>query len=306
MNSTTDKKIKKIEKEMETLDKDSPRYKKLADRRDEKLKKAFATLTPWDRVVLSRHPDRPHAIDYIETLFTDFIELAGDRYFANDEAIIGGIARFYGQSVMVIAQEKGHDIETRQKHRFGMANPEGYRKAIRLMDMADRFGIPVITFVDTDGAYPGKDAEERGQAEAIARSTEKCLNISVPLISIIIGFGGSGGAIGLAAANKIIMLENSVYSVISPEGASAILWKDSEHKEEVANKLKITAADLLKMKIIDRIVKEPLGGAHTNKDETIRRVKKAIMDELFVLLKYSKEKIVKQKLNKYLIMTKEN
>ncbi len=305
MNLTFEKQIQEIDTKIENVDKDSQEYKDLVDEKNEKLKEVFSNLTPWDRVTISRHSDRPHTIDYINQLFTDFVELSGDRYFGDDNAIIGGIARFYGTEVMIIGQEKGHDIETRQKHNFGMPNPEGYRKAIRLMDLADRFGLPIITFVDTSGAYPGLEAEERGQAEAIARAIEKCLDVSVPLISVVIGEGGSGGALAISVANKIIMLENSVYSVISPEGCSSILWKDADHKETAANCLKLTAQDLLKLKVIDRIVKEPLGGAHTNREETVRRVKKAIMDELYLLQQLPREKIIAQKVNKFTVMTKE-
>jgi len=232
---------------------------------------ATRSLT-WQRVQLARHPDRPHCLDYVQGLFTDFTALAGDRSFGDDEAIVGGFARFRGEPVAVIGQEKGNDTKSRLRHNFGMARPEGYRKAIRLMDLADRFDLPVVTLVDTAGAYPGIDAEERGQAEAIARSTEKCLSIKVPMVSVVIGEGGSGGAIALAAGNHVIMLEHSVYSVISPEGCASILWRSGDQKEIAAEALKLTAGDLKELGVIDEIVPEPLGGAHRAKPEIIDRL----------------------------------
>jgi acetyl-CoA carboxylase carboxyl transferase subunit alpha len=222
----------------------------------------YANLTPWQKTQVARHPLRPHCVDYIKALITEFTPLAGDRKFGDDEAMIGGFGRFRGESVCVIGQEKGATTETRLKHNFGMAKPEGYRKAVRLMEMADRFGIPVLSLVDTAGAYPGIGAEERGQAEAIARSTDACLGLGVPNVAVIIGEGGSGGAIAIATANRVLMLEHAVYSVISPEGAASILWRDSAKAQEAATNLKITAQDLARFGVIDAVLKEPPGGAH--------------------------------------------
>lgn len=236
----------------------------------------YKSLSPWQKAQIARHADRPHCKDYIETLFTDWTPLAGDRNFADDHAVMGGLARLDGRSVMVIGHEKGHDTRTRIERNFGMARPEGYRKAIRLMDMADRFGLPVVTLIDTPGAYPGKGAEERGQSEAIARSTQACLRLGVPLVSLIVGEGGSGGAVAFATANRVAMLEHSIYSVISPEGCASILWKDAEKMREAAEALRLTAQDLLKLSVIDRIVEEPLGGAHRDRDATIARVGSAL------------------------------
>ncbi|MCA1910106.1 MAG: acetyl-CoA carboxylase carboxyltransferase subunit alpha [Magnetospirillum sp.] len=233
---------------------------------DKLLRATYAKLTPWQKTQVARHPDRPHALDYIRTLITDFTPLAGDRCFGEDNAIIGGLGRFRGQSVMVLGHEKGHDTETRLKHNFGMAKPEGYRKAVRLMEMADHFQVPVLTLVDTAGAYPGVEAEARGQAEAIARSIETCLDIRVPFVTAIIGEGGSGGAIALAAANTVLMLEHAIYSVISPEGCASILWRSGEHAKDAAEALRLTAQDLHKLGVCDGIVEEPLGGAHRNRD----------------------------------------
>jgi len=229
---------------------------------DEALVQLYTALTPWQKTQVARHPNRPHFVDYVRSLFTEFTELSGDRKFGDDAAIVGGFARFRGEPVLVIGQERGSDTESRLKHNFGMARPEGYRKAVRLMEMADRFGIPIISLVDTAGAYPGIDAEERGQAEAIARSTEACLKLGVPNVSVIIGEGGSGGAIAIATANRVYMLEHAIYSVISPEGAASILWRDTTRSKDAATSMKITAQDLLELKIIDAIIPEPLGGAH--------------------------------------------
>ncbi|MDE2444599.1 MAG: acetyl-CoA carboxylase carboxyltransferase subunit alpha [Alphaproteobacteria bacterium] len=236
--------------------------KSLEKKSNKILADLYQNLTPWQKAQVARHPERPHALDYINTLITDFVSLAGDRKFSEDEAVVGGLGRFEGQPVVVIGQEKGSDTASRLKHNFGMAKPEGYRKAVRLMEMANRFGLPVITFVDTSGAYPGVDAEERGQAEAIARSTDCCLSLGVPLISVVIGEGGSGGAIAIATANTVLMLEHAIYSVISPEGAASILWRDPARAKDAAVALKITAQDLKKFGIIDEIIPEPLGGAH--------------------------------------------
>ena len=247
----------------------SEEISRLEKRALEALKDIYRKLTPWQKAQVARHSDRPHCLDYMAGLFTEFTPLAGDRKFAEDAAVVCGLARFQGQAVAVIGQERGNDTKTRLKHNFGMAMPEGYRKAVRIMDLADRYGIPVVTLVDTAGAYPGISAEERGQAEAIARSTEACLNLTVPLVSVIIGEGGSGGAIAIATANRVYMLEHAIYSVISPEGAASILWHDSSRAKDAATNMKITAEDLLALKIIDGIIAEPVGGAHRHKDEAI-------------------------------------
>ena len=251
-----------VEKEAVALD------KKAADM----LKQMYGSLTPWRKCQVARHADRPHCRDYIDALFTDYTPLAGDRNFAEDNAVMGGLARLNGRAVVVIGHEKGNDTKSRIERNFGMARPEGYRKAIRLMDLADRFGLPVVTLVDTPGAYPGKGAEERGQSEAIARSTEKCLSIKVPSVSVIIGEGGSGGAVAFATANRVAMLEHSVYSVISPEGCASILWKDAEKMREAAEALRLTAQNLNELGVIDRIIPEPLGGAHRDADAAIKAV----------------------------------
>ena len=249
---------------------------RLQTRVDRQLSQTYSKLTPWQKIQVARHPDRPHCVDYVKGLITDFTPLAGDRGYAEDNAIIGGLGRFEGQSIIVIGQEKGNDTETRVKHNFGMARPEGYRKAQRLMHLADRFGLPVITFVDTAGAYPGIGAEERGQAQAIARSIEVCLELQVPIVSLVIGEGGSGGAIAIAAANCVLMLEHSVYSVISPEGCASILWRDGGHATDAANALKLTAQDLLQLGVIDEIISEPVGAAHRDGDAAIKAAGAAI------------------------------
>jgi acetyl-CoA carboxylase carboxyl transferase subunit alpha len=245
---------------------------RLQDKVERLLKTTYAKLTPWQKVQVARHPERPHALDYLETLFTDYQPLAGDRAYAEDAAVVGGLARFRGRSLVVIGTEKGHDTDSRIKHNFGMARPEGYRKAQRFMRLAERFKLPLVTLVDTSGAFPGKDAEERGQAEAIARSIETCLDLETPLVSIVIGEGGSGGAIALAAANTILMLEHAIYSVISPEGCASILWRSSEQAKEAAEALKLTAQDLLALGVIDQIVPEPLGGAHRSREAVFASV----------------------------------
>jgi len=249
---------------------------RLEKRSRDALRDAYKSLNPWQKAQVARHPDRPRCLDYVQGLFTEFTPLAGDRSFGEDEAIVGGFARFRGEPVAVIGQEKGNDTKSRLRHNFGMARPEGYRKAIRLMDLADRFGLPVVTLVDTAGAYPGIDAEERGQAEAIARSTEKCLALRVPMVSVVIGEGGSGGAIALATANRVYMLEHSIYSVISPEGAASILWRDSTRARDAATNMKITAQDLLGLKVIDGIIAEPVGGAHREPKAAIEATGKQI------------------------------
>ncbi|MEO5619328.1 MAG: acetyl-CoA carboxylase carboxyltransferase subunit alpha [Cypionkella sp.] len=269
---------------------------------DQLLKDLYKGLTPWQKCQVARHPDRPHAKDYIEALFTEFTSLSGDRGFAEDHAVMGGLARFNGIPVMVIGHEKGNDTKSRIERNFGMARPEGYRKAVRLMDLAHRFKLPVIALVDTPGAYPGKGAEERGQSEAIARSTQKCLEIGVPLISVVIGEGGSGGAVAFATANRIAMLEHSVYSVISPEGCASILWKDAEKMREAAEALRLTAQDLQKLGVVDRIISEPLGGAQRGPKETIEAVGKAIEVMLKELTGKKPETLVKDRRQKFLDM----
>ncbi len=253
---------------------------RLQDKLTKLLQSTYGKLTPWQKTQVARHPDRPHFTDYVAHLFEGFTPLAGDRLFGEDEAIIGGLARLQGRSVMVIGHEKGRDTESRVKHNFGMAKPEGYRKSIRLMRMAERFGIPVITLVDTAGAFPGADAEARGQSEAIARSIEACLDIKVPLISIIIGEGGSGGAIALAVANTVMMLENSIYSVISPEGCASILWRSGDEAKTAADALRLTAQDLHQLGVIDEIITEPLGGAQRSPVDACKRVGDAIIKAL--------------------------
>ena len=251
---------------------------KLQEKLDRLLVQTYSKLSPWQKTLVARHPDRPHCIDYVAALFDDFTLLAGDRLFADDKAAIGGLARFRGRSIMVIGLEKGRDTEGRIAHNFGMARPEGYRKAVRLMRLADRFGLPVITLVDTPGAYPGVGAEERGQAEAIARSIETCLDLKVPLISAVIGEGGSGGAIALAVANIVLILEHAIYSVISPEGCASILWRDAEKAEEAATALKLTAQDLDGMGLVDRVVPEPVGGAHRDPEASIAALGDALAE----------------------------
>ena len=279
--------------------------KKLKDKAAKQLKDTYASLNPWRKTQVARHPERPHFTDYVEELFEDFQELAGDRVFGNDEAVIGGLASFNGQSVVVMGHEKGRTTESRLKHNFGMAHPEGYRKAVRLMDLADRFGLPVITFVDTAGAFPGKAGEERGQAEAIARSTERCLTLNVPMISLIIGEGGSGGAIAIAAANHVLMMEHSIYSVISPEGCASILYRDAAKAKDAAEAMKITAGDLKKMKVVDGIVKEPVGGAHRAPDKAIKAAGKAIDKALQTLLPLSPQELKVQRRERFYAIGRE-
>ncbi|MHC0054189.1 acetyl-CoA carboxylase carboxyltransferase subunit alpha [Actibacterium sp. D379-3] len=266
------------------------------------LRDIYKDLSPWRKCLVARHPDRPHCKDYIETLFTEYTPLAGDRNFADDHAVMGGLARFNDQPVMVIGQEKGFDTKTRIERNFGMARPEGYRKAIRLMEMADKFNLPVITLVDTPGAYPGKGAEERGQSEAIARSTQKCLEIGVPLVSVIIGEGGSGGAVAFATANRLAMLEHSVYSVISPEGCASILWKDAEKMREAAEALRLTAQDLKKLGVIDRIISEPVGGAQRDREAAIQSVGRTIAAMLEELNGKDRKALVADRRKKFLGM----
>jgi acetyl-CoA carboxylase carboxyl transferase subunit alpha len=252
----------------------------LDERAQRQLVDLYARLTPWQRTLVARHPQRPHFRHFVDGLFEGFMPLAGDRAYGDDQAILGGLARFEGRSIVVIGHAKGEDTDTRLRHNFGMAKPEGYRKAIRLMDLADRFGLPVITLVDTPGAFPGIEAEARGQAEAIARSTEKCLILGVPVIAVIVGEGGSGGAVALSAANRVLMLEHAIYSVISPEGCASILWRGADRAPDAAEAMKITAADLLRLGVIHRIIYEPPGGAHRNHGETIKRLSLALRAEL--------------------------
>ena len=279
-----------VEKEAENLDLKA----------QEILVDLYKNLTPWRKCQIARHPERPHCKDYIKALFSEFVPLAGDRNFADDQAVIGGLARFGDKPVVLIGHEKGSDTKSRIERNFGMARPEGYRKAIRLMDLADKFGLPVITLVDTPGAYPGKGAEERGQSEAIARSTEKCLQIGVPLISVIIGEGGSGGAVAFATANKVAMLEHSVYSVISPEGCASILWKDAEKMREAAEALRLTADDLYSLGISDQIISEPVGGAHRDPEQAIDAVKSAIASMLSSLKSKKPKDLISERRKKFL------
>ncbi|MBD3805191.1 MAG: acetyl-CoA carboxylase carboxyltransferase subunit alpha [Rhodobacteraceae bacterium] len=281
-----------VEKEAAALDKKA----------EGMLRDLYKDLSPWRKCQVARHPDRPHCKDYIDQLFTEFTPLAGDRNFADDHAVMGGLARLGDKPVMVIGHEKGHDTASRIERNFGMARPEGYRKAIRLMDMAARFGLPVVALIDTPGAYPGKGAEERGQSEAIARSTEKCLQIGVPLVSVIIGEGGSGGAVAFATGDRVAMLEHSVYSVISPEGCASILWKDAEKMREAAEALRLTAQDLKKLGVIDRIIKEPMGGAQRDKQAAIASVGSEISLMLAELEGKKPAELIKARRKKFLDM----
>ncbi len=264
----------------------------------------YSSLTPWRKCLVARHPERPHCIDYIKRLFNDYTPLAGDRNFADDHAVMGGLARFNDLPVMVIGHEKGNDTKSRIERNFGMARPEGYRKAIRLMDLAGRFGLPVITLVDTPGAYPGKGAEERGQSEAIARATEKSLQIGTPVVSVVIGEGGSGGAVAFATANRVAMLEHSVYSVISPEGCASILWKDAEKMREAAEALRLTAQDLKQLGVIDRIISEPMGGAHRHAQDTIDSVGRTIAEMLKDLKGMDAKALIHDRRRKFLDLGK--
>ncbi len=275
---------------------------RLQSRVDKDLRSAYAKLSAWQKTQVARHPDRPHAQDYIRALIEDFMPLAGDRAFGEDSAVVGGLGRFQGRSVMVIGLEKGRDTETRLKHNFGMARPEGYRKARRLMELADKFGIPVITLVDTAGAYPGVDAEERGQAEAIARCIDCCLALRVPLISVIIGEGGSGGAIALATGNVVLMLEHAIYSVISPEGCASILWRDGEQSKTAAEALKVTAQDLERLGVIDGIIPEPLGGAHRAPEAAFAAVRDTLEMHMNQLVRIDPGQLRARRRDKFLQM----
>lgn len=276
-----EQKIAELEKAGSSPELDfSEDIRRMGERRDRLLKQAYSKLTPQQKVQVARHPERPHCLDYIKALITEFTPLAGDRLFAEDHAMISGIGRFEGRSCVILGQEKGSDTESRIKHNFGMARPEGYRKAQRLIDLANRFGLPILTFVDTSGAYPGVGAEERGQSEAIAKSIESCLRSTTPIISTIIGEGGSGGAIAIAAADHVMMLEHAVYSVISPEGCASILWRSADHAGDAAQALKLTAQDLLQLKVIDEIIPEPLGGAHRGQEDAFEAVRQSVRSAL--------------------------
>ena len=311
-NSTLDldfeKNIVEIEAKIESLkhlaqgqDVDiSQEVSRLQQKLERQVKSSYSNLSPWEKSQVARHPDRPHCLDYVHALIEDFTPLCGDRLFADDEAMVGGIGRFKNISVVVLGQEKGHDLETRVKYNFGMAKPEGYRKAQRLMSLADKFNLPVICFVDTAGAFPGIEAEARGQAEAIASSIQKCLQIRTPIVSVVIGEGGSGGAIAIATANRVLMLEHSIYSVISPEGCASILWRSSDKVKEATEALKLTAQDLKKLGIIDEIIPEPLGGAHRDPQRIIERVGDFILKSLKDLMPLSGDDLKKQRTEKFL------
>jgi acetyl-CoA carboxylase carboxyl transferase subunit alpha len=280
----------------------SAEIEKLQAKARETLAELYAKLTPWQKTQVARHPDRPHFADYVNALIDEFTPLAGDRKYANDEAIQAGFGRFRGKSVAIIGQEKGHDTETRIRHNFGSARPEGYRKAVRIMELANRFKIPVLTLIDTSGAYPGVGAEERGQAEAIARSTEACLNIKVPIVSVILGEGGSGGAIAIATADRVYMLEHAIYSVISPEGAASILWRDATRAKDAATNMKITAQDLKTLGIIDGIISEPVGGAHRGQQVTIKKAGDSIAAAFEELGQLDGDRLRQLRRQKYLNM----
>jgi acetyl-CoA carboxylase carboxyl transferase subunit alpha len=273
---------------------------RLEERAQRMLRETYTKLTPWQKTQVARHPERPHFKDYVAGLMEDFVPLAGDRNFGEDHAIIGGLGRLGGRPILLIGHEKGDDVASRLKHNFGMAKPEGYRKAVRLMELADRFGLPVVSLVDTSGAFPGVQAEERGQAEAIARSTEACLALGVPLVAAIVGEGGSGGAIAIAAANRVLMLEHSVYSVISPEGCASILWRTSEKAADAAEAMKITATDLAQLGVVDRVVAEPVGGAHRHRAEAIRALGEAVGEELDALTAMRPQQLRADRRAKYL------
>ena len=277
---------------------------RLQDKMQKQLRATYAKLTPWQRVQVARHAERPHTQRYIDRLITDYMPLAGDRAFGEDAAIVGGLGRLDGRSIVVLGQEKGDDTESRIKHNFGMGRPEGYRKAQRLMRLADRFKLPVLTLVDTSGAYPGIDAEARGQAEAVTSSIDMCLQIGVPLVSVVIGEGGSGGALAIASADRVYMLENSIYSVISPEGCASILWRNSANAPDAAEAMKVTAADLKKLEIIDEVIPEPMGGAHRAPDETIDTVGKVVSEALDELTRLDADTLRRRRQEKFLAMGK--
>ena len=302
--------IKKLESEIEQLkdpfnkvgisEVDTKKISETQKEIDEKLKSIYSKLDPWQTTMVARHEDRPKSKFFINNLFEDFIALSGDRYYGEDKSVIAGFAKFENESVLVIGQEKGEDLDGRIESNFGMMRPEGYRKTIRLMELAERFKIPIISFIDTPGAYPGVGAEERGQAEAIAKSIECCMKLKVPSIAIIIGEGGSGGAVALASSNKVIMFENSIYSVISPEGCASILWKDPKKMLDAARAMKILAKDLLQLKIIDEIIEEPLGGAHRDKNLILRNVRSSIASNLEIFKSMTPDEIISQRKDKFL------
>jgi len=277
---------------------------RLQDKAHKQIRATYAKLSPWQRVQVARHAERPHAQAYIDRLITDYTPLAGDRAFGEDAAIVGGMGRLQGRSIVVLGQQKGDDTESRIKHNFGMARPEGYRKAQRLMRLADRFKLPVLTLVDTPGAYPGIEAEARGQAEAIASSIETCLGLGVPLVSVVIGEGGSGGALAIASADRVYMLENSVYSVITPEGCASILWRNNANAQDAAEAMKVTAADLKKLDVIDEVIPEPMGGAHRAPDETIDVVGRVVGEAIAELAKLDGDTLRQRRQDKFLAMGK--
>ncbi|MEM9668421.1 MAG: acetyl-CoA carboxylase carboxyltransferase subunit alpha [Pseudomonadota bacterium] len=283
----------------------SEELEKLRAKSAKQLQDLYADLSAWRKTQVARHPERPHLSDYVDGLFEDYQELAGDRVYGNDEAVLGGLAKFNGRSVVILGHEKGRNTESRLKHNFGMAHPEGYRKAVRLMDLAERFGLPVLTFPDTAGAYPGKAGEERGQAEAIARGTERCLTLRVPIITLIIGEGMSGGAIAIAAANKVAMMEHAIYSVISPEGCASILYRDAARAKDAAEAMKITSNHLKRLHVVDEVVKEPIGGAHRDPQKAIKQAGRAIEKLLKPLLKLSAEELIRQRRERFYAIGRE-
>lgn len=280
----------------------SEEISRLENKAEKLMVSTYSKLTPAQKVLVARHPERPHFVDYVKAMITDFTPLAGDRQFGEDQALMGGLGRFNGRSVVIMGQEKGHDTETRIRHNFGMAKPEGYRKAIRLMELASQFQLPVISLIDTAGAYPGVDAEARGQAEAIAQSIDSCLRLRSPMLSVVIGEGGSGGAIAIATADRVYMMEHAIYSVISPEGCASILWRSSQQAEEAATALKLTAQDLQSLKLIDGIITEPLGGAHRNPADAMLQVSKQIEKGMTELTPWDSERLIKRRQQKYLAM----
>mgnify|MGYP001294171747 CR=1 FL=1 len=308
LNFETD--IKNLEQEIEKLkdpynqsglsEVDTLKISQIQDELDEKLKSLYSNLDPWQTTMVARHEDRPKSKFFIDNLFEDFISLSGDRHYGEDKSVITGFAKFNGQSVLIIGQEKGEDLDSRIERNFGMMRPEGYRKTIRLMELANKFNIPIISFIDTPGAYPGVGAEERGQAEAIAKSIECCMKLKVPTLAIIIGEGGSGGAIALASANKVIMLENAIYSVISPEGCATILWRDPKKMLDAAKAMKLSAKDLLELEIIDEIIQEPFGGAHRDKNLILQNVKESISKNLKIFNTMSADEVFNDRKNKFL------
>ncbi len=294
--------IRAVDEKLQSPQLPQSEQKRLNTKLERLIQQTYKRLTPWQKTQIARHEDRPHTSHYIKSLFTNFLELAGDRAFAEDASIIGGLAKFHGQTVLVMGHEKGHDTQTRLKHNFGMAKPEGYRKAIRLMKLAEDFNFPVITFIDTAGAFPGVDAEARGQGQAISACIATQSNLRVPIISVVIGEGGSGGALALGVANKVLMLENAIYSVISPEGCASILWKDFQYAKQATRVLKLTAKDLLKYHVIDEIIPEPIGGAHRYPKQTMKNVDEAIWQNLKQMRDLSADDLVIQRQEKFLAL----